>query len=314
MSDVWYVAEPDGTTSGPMTRDEVVRAAGRGDFGSDALAWHVDLGEWLPLSRILLRFGRATQEAPSATQMAKAQRREDRSKQRELPPSQRTDALPKTTADERKRRVATPPRPQPPALPGARGNARNERPRAAAAAEESGRKLLQLGKRLLARYVDVMSLGLGAAAAWWASTEGAKGPEALATPQFWILLWMACVAYFVTESVLVGVFGTTPGKYLLGLRLRDERGQAPGIPRALRRSFSVLGRGLGFGLPFIAPFAILIAGAQTLNKGSAPWDEGLVIEDESVASRWQLIAFIVIALWIAAANGWWLQLLQSLPD
>ena len=309
MSDAWYVAEADGTTCGPMSRDEVVRAAGRGEFAADALAWHVDLGEWLPLSRILLRFGRATQDAPSAAQVAKAERRDERSKQRELPPSQRSDTATRAGAEQRKQRVATATRgSRPPPLVASAGALKAE------AAAASARNLALVGKRLLARYVDVMSLGLGAAAAWWASTEGAKGPEALATPQFWILLWMACVAYFVIESALVGVFGTTPGKYLLGLRLRDERGQAPGIPRALRRSFSVLGRGLGFGLPFIAPFAILIAGAQTLNKGSAPWDEGLVIEDESVASRWQLIAFIVIALWIAAANGWWLQLLQSLPD
>lgn len=313
MSDVWYVAEPDGTTCGPMSRDEVVRAAGRGEFGSDALAWHVDLGEWLPLSRILLRFGRATQEAPSAAQVAKAERRDERSKQRQLPPSQRTEPAPKTSAEERKRRVATPTRPQPPALPGARASTRSDNPRTAAAAEESGRKLLQLGKRLLARYVDLMVIGMLGASIWWSRGESMRMPEAGDSPQVWLLLWMATIVLLPIESILIGMFGTTPGKHLLGLRLRDERGSAPGIARALRRSFHVYVRGIALGFPFLAPFAILIAGAQTLNKGSAPWDEGLRIEEESVTSRWQLIAFLVVLLWIAAANGWWLQLVQSLP-
>lgn len=307
MSDAWYVAESDGTTYGPMSRDDVVRAAGRGEFAADALAWHVDIGEWLPLARILLRFGRTTQEAPSAAQVAKAQRREDRSKQRELPPSQRTDAAPKTTAEERKRRVATSTKPSRPPPLGAPVDAQK-----AEAAAASARTLALIGKRVLARYVDVMSLGVLGAACWWSATEG-RGPEA-STPEFWMLVWMACALWFVAESLLIGVFGTTPGKLLLGLRVRNERGGAPGLIRATRRAFSVYSRGLAFGIVFLAPFAMMIAGVQTLNKHSAPWDDGLSISDEPIASRWQLIAFVAIALWIAAAEGWWLELARQLTQ
>jgi uncharacterized RDD family membrane protein YckC len=306
MSDAWYVAESDGTTYGPMSRDEVVRAAGRGEFAADALAWHVDLGEWLPLARILLRFGRTTQEAPSAAQVAKAQRREDRSKQRELPPSQRTDAAPKTTAEERKRRVATSTKPSRPPPLAAGADAQK-----AEAAAASARILALIGKRMLARYVDVMSLGLFGAAAWWSATEG-RGPEADLAPNFWMLLWMACALWFVAESVLIGVFGTTPGKHLLGLRVCTPDGAAPGLARALRRSFSVYSRGMAFGLFVLMPFAVALAGVQTLNAKQAPWDQGLEVRAEAVASRWQLIAFVVVLLWIAAAEHWWLQLAATL--
>ena len=66
---------------------------------------------------------------------------------------------------------------------------------------------------------------------------------------------MALALWFVAESLLVGLFGTTPGKGLMGLRVRDARGDAPGIARALRRSFAVYARGLAFGLAILTPIA-----------------------------------------------------------
>ena len=106
MNNDWYVAEPDGSTIGPMTRDAVVHAAMRRQFSNEAVAWHVDVGEWQPLARILLRFGRASQEAPARGQVSKEQVRDERQKQRELPVSQRTDSKTDKAAADRKRRVA----------------------------------------------------------------------------------------------------------------------------------------------------------------------------------------------------------------
>ena len=150
-------------------------------------------------------------------------------------------------------------------------------------AQTSTRRLAWVAKRLAARYIDVMSLGLFGAGAWWAATEGAKGPESQTLPELWMLLFMACAVWFVAESLLVGLFGTTPGKYLLGLRIRDERNDAPGLARAFGRSFHLYARGLAFGLLFLTPFAIFIAGAQTLNKGEAPWDRGLIVDEQGAS-------------------------------
>lgn len=311
MNDAWYVAEPDGTTHGPMSRDEVVRAAVRNEFGAEAMTWHVDMGEWVPLAKILLRFGRATQDAPSVAQVAKAQQREDRQKQRELPPSQRTDEPGKAHADERKRRVAETLRPLPtPKAP-------TVDPKAAA---ESAAKLGIAGKRLFARYLDVMSIGLLAAVVLVALIGDAIAwPEQLmhdgGVPDTGLLLWLAFVTMLLLEAVLIATFGTTPGKTLLGLRVESRDGTKPSFAQSWSRAFSVFARGCAFGIPVLSQVAMLVAGVQTLNSGNAPWDEaqGLRVRSNPVdGGQWKIIIIAAIVLWIALANGWWLQLFASL--
>jgi len=46
----WYIAEPDGTTFGPMTRNAMSAAFQRRVHSAQALAWHVDIAEWRLLS------------------------------------------------------------------------------------------------------------------------------------------------------------------------------------------------------------------------------------------------------------------------
>lgn len=304
MSDAWYVAEPDGNTWGPYAFQDLLRAALARQFAADALVWQVDLGEWQPLSR---HFGNAMNATPSTAAPREVTK-----------PVAATKSL-AADAPKPSRPATPPPLHGKPPLPKSQAQiealfreAQAKRGALVRGAEtnasESARKLAWVGKRLAARYIDVFSLGLFGASAWWAATEGAKGVEADVPAQLWLLLFMALAVWFVAESLLVGVFGTTPGKWLMGLRVHDERGEAPGIPRALRRSFAVYARGLAFGLAILTPIAIFIAGIQTLNKGAAPWDQGLTVADESVASRWQLIGFVLVLLWIAAVEGWWLQL------
>ncbi|HRG16567.1 MAG TPA: RDD family protein [Pseudomonadota bacterium] len=308
MSDAWYVAEPDGDTWGPYAFQDLLRAAVAKQFAAGALVWQVDLGEWQPLSR---HFGNAMNATPSTA-------------------APREVTKPVAGTKPGGTSVPKPPRPgTPPPLRGKPPLPKNQAQieamlreaqakKGAIAADarqnatESARKLAWVGKRFAARYIDVGSLGLFGASAWWAATEGRKGVEAAIAADPWLLLFMALALWFVAESLLIGLFGTTPGKWLLGLRVRDARGEAPGIPRAFKRSFWVYARGLGFGLLFVTPFAILIAGAQTLNKGEAPWDSGLVVDEQGASVQWQAIAFLLVFLWIAASEGWWLDLASLL--
>ncbi len=307
MSDAWYVAEPDGETWGPYAFQDLLRAAAAKQFVPGSLVWQVDLGEWQPLSR-------HTAGAANAAPVIEPMRSTAKPVQQHAPkqkPSQKK-SISGTT--------------KPPPMPGSpQSRAQIEAMLREAQAKkgamtadaqqnatESARKLGWVGKRLAARYIDVFSLGLFGASAWWAATEGRKGVEAAIAADLWLLLFMALAVWFVAESLLIGLFGTTPGKWLLGLRVRDARGEAPGIPRAFKRSFWVYARGLGFGLFFVTPFAILIAGAQTLNKGAAPWDSGLVVDEQGASVQWQVIAFLLVMLWIAASEGWWLDLASIL--
>lgn len=313
MNDNWYVAEPDGTTIGPMTRDAVVNAATRHAFSSEAVAWHVDVGEWQPLSRILLRFGRSsTPNAPSATQLTKAQVRDERQKQRELPVSQRTDSKTDQAAADRKRRVAEPARVKlPPKLPDVAVATK-------AAAEASGRKLGIAGKRLLARYFDVMSIGMFVAVLVVTlqarSNPGIEVADS-SVPDASLLLWIAFAAMIVLDSILLATFGTTPGKALLGLSVHKRNGAKLEFGESLQRAVTVFGRGCALGIPFFAPFAMIIAAVQTIGAdGDAPWDkaQGLRVDSKEVSSgAWKAIIIGAIVLWVAMTDGWWLTLVQD---
>lgn len=308
MSDAWYVAEPDGETWGPYAFQDLVRAAVARQFAAGSLVWQVDLGEWQPLLRHVGNAMNATPSLAAPREVTKPARQPKRPpgapskppRPASPPPLQRQPPSPKDQAQ----------------VQALLREAQAKRAGVVAGAEknaaESARKLAWVGKRLAARYIDVFSIGLFGASAWWAATAGRQGVEEAAAAELWLLLFMALAVWFVAESLLIGLFGTTPGKWLLGLRVRDARGGPPGLARAFRRSFAVYARGLAFGLAILTPIAMLIAGAQTLGKGQAPWDQGLVVEDESVASRWQLIAFLVVVLWVAAVEGWWLDLATAL--
>ncbi|HQW81301.1 MAG TPA: RDD family protein [Pseudomonadota bacterium] len=308
MSDAWYVAEPDGNTWGPYVHQDLLRAAAAQMFATNALVWHVDFGEWQPLAKHVARVSLAPPSSVPPREViqpvvlprvAKPAIQDKTSK----PPPLAAHA-PKIVAKDRAQIESL--------LRQADARKAATDVSVAQSAKESSRRLFWVTKRLAARYVDVMSLGLLGASAWWAATEGAKGPESQTLPEFWMLLSMACAVWFVVESLLIGLFGTTPGKYLFGLRVRDERGEVPGLARAFGRSFHLYVRGIAFGLLFLTPFAIFIAGAQTLHKGSAPWDGGLTVEDEAIGSRWQVSAFMIVVLWIAAVEGWWLDLAAML--
>ena len=307
----WYVAEPDGSTIGPMTRDAVVHAAQRRTFSSEALAWHVDVGEWQPLARILLRFGRASQDAPARGQASKAQVRDERQKQRELPVSQRTDSKTEQAAADRKRRVAEPAKvARPPKLPDAAVVAKT-------AAEASGRKLALVGKRALARYFDVMSIGMFVAVLlttmYTRANDGVEiGDGTMPGPL--LLLWVALIAMVVFDAVLLASFGTTPGKALLGLRVCKADGSNPDFGDALQRSNGVFARGFALGVAIFTPLPPGFAAVRTLTNDIAPWDksQGLQVESKDVeGGTWKAIGIGAVVLWLAMNEGWWQSLVQA---
>ena len=54
----------------------------------------------------------------------------------------------------------------------------------------------------------------------------------------------------VLEPLLLSTLGTTPGKWLMGLELRDKRGRKLSFSQAFQRTWDVLGTGYGYQVPF----------------------------------------------------------------
>lgn len=86
------------------------------------------------------------------------------------------------------------------------------------------------------------------------------------------------------ETFLLSTWGATPGKWLLGITLRDSEGKRPTFSKAFNRSLSVWWRGLGIGFPLISLFTLINAHGELTNKGITSWDRegGFVISHKKI--------------------------------
>lgn len=317
LQDDWYVAGPDGEAIGPLSRLELAQHAARGAFGSDALAWHVEHAEWMPLVRAVSGQGALSTQQPSSPPPARREPEPSRGERRPPPPA-------KAAAGDRAAREAQ--------------QLRELRERLATSTAQAGRSmgtvaagtgtgkdadaaktaalLQQCVRRLLARIFDLTTLGAFAGAIGW-GLANAIGPDGTlySAPEPMALLWLGLFLWVPIEGALLAAVGTTPGKALLGLRLVGPTGGKPGIAAAWSRAVTVLWRGMGLGIPPLTVLGILVGGVQTLNQGAAPWDRTLGLEVRAEAfdnRRWQLaIAGLVIALALLA-NGLWTSIAQEL--
>jgi S1-C subfamily serine protease/uncharacterized RDD family membrane protein YckC len=99
-----------------------------------------------------------------------------------------------------------------------------------------------------------------------------------------LLVALAALALFVPiEALLLAAFGTTPGKWLFQIRVRDAEGRRLGLAAAMSRSVSVWWRGMGAGLPVISLVTLLFAYHRLRHEGIASWDRdgGVVVSHES---------------------------------
>ena len=80
------------------------------------------------------------------------------------------------------------------------------------------------------------------------------------------LIWLPA------EALLLSLFGTTPAKWLFGIRVAHPAGDLLSFSDALNRSFLVFVQGVGFGIPFVALFTQLFAYRRLTKTGTTLWD------------------------------------------
>lgn len=76
------------------------------------------------------------------------------------------------------------------------------------------------------------------------------------------------------EALCLSLFGTTPGKALLGIHIRDKEQNKPSFALAIRRSQRVCLLGLGLGIPFINIACGYLA-FRDIKRGQSRWDKDL---------------------------------------
>lgn len=137
-------------------------------------------------------------------------------------------------------------------------------------------------RRYFARMLDAMVLGsvmwFGVGVVLFAlNPDGAqKMVDGLNTPQGRIAnsIGTAFLAMF-PNALLIGYFGSTPGKWLFGIHVAEESGRPIGLARSMQRELRVWVFGLGLAMPLISLFTLLSSFSQLKNDGHTSWDRSV---------------------------------------
>lgn len=131
-------------------------------------------------------------------------------------------------------------------------------------------------RRLFARTVDICTAGLVLfmllifAFSATIPEQAAGFAKAIENP-----IIASVVLYLIwlpAEALLLSLFGTTPAKWLFGIRVAHPGGNLLSFAAALNRSFLVFVQGVGFGIPFVALFTQLFAYRRLTKTGTTLWD------------------------------------------
>lgn len=89
-----------------------------------------------------------------------------------------------------------------------------------------------------------------------------------------LLLIIICLPVSILiESILLGFFGTTAGKFLLSIYLIDKTGKKAPVLKCMIRSLKVWAIGLGFGIPLLWLGTAAYAAGRIRRHGAAYWDD-----------------------------------------
>lgn len=132
----------------------------------------------------------------------------------------------------------------------------------------------------------------------------------------YVLLIGTAVAWIPVESYLLSRFATTPGKWLLGIRVTDDVGQPLGFVPALKRSLLVLVTGRGFGLPageLIPVLQFSMSWILYRRTGTTLWDRAAVSQVAHAPANFAGIAVALLTLLGWAGLVLWIMAAAPLP-
>ncbi len=134
------------------------------------------------------------------------------------------------------------------------------------------------------------------------------------------LAWTVACGYvgwlltFVFEPVLLHYWGTTPGKWIFGLSVRDEDGEKLSIRTAYARLWGVFVYGSCYALPFFDWYCNYKC-YRACKEEELPWDLengcSIVVREREV--RWYRVALYLLVLVVRAAAGYGIDLHAKQP-
>jgi uncharacterized RDD family membrane protein YckC len=115
---------------------------------------------------------------------------------------------------------------------------------------------------------------------------------------------LTLVLMIPVSAALIGLSGSSPGKWIFGVRVADVSGRPIGLTKAIVREAKVWLRGLGAGIPLVALFALWSSKEDLESKGRTAWDGTDVVVIHRKDDLLQRVltfagATIVLGGWIA---------------
>jgi len=112
--------------------------------------------------------------------------------------------------------------------------------------------------------------------------------------------------YTPLEAWCLSHFGTTPGKALLHIRVRNDKDEFPSFQQALRRSLLIYIKGLGLAFWFVPLFTMSYCRIRLLQTGTTSWDHDCqtrVEHGEPEVWRYLVLAaliFLILAVMVVS--------------
>jgi uncharacterized RDD family membrane protein YckC len=258
----WYFAN-HGQRNGPLDMAGMQSLFTNGAIDADTLAWHPGMPDWQRIGDIeALSVLSPDLPPPIPASHRAAVSAEVATPPPALPPQDTTPPPPIATID-----IATSKSPSDPPMS----------TRLAAAVVGDTVPGANPWRRFFARIVDMwvlsivigLSAGLIGAAYFpgyieWASKPGSDS----------ILGWLLTPFVLLLEAIIFGLFGSTLGKALLGVRVRTFDGEKPGFGRYLGRMPGVWWSALGTGFPLISLFTCAFAYGRVSKGTPMSYDAG----------------------------------------
>lgn len=122
-------------------------------------------------------------------------------------------------------------------------------------------------RRFFARWLDIQLYS----AAWWLGLYLANA-DIQAVVQDLLLMLSMYLPWVPVEAWLVSRAGTTPGKWLMGLRVLNQDGRKLDFPESLRRALRVYFLGIGIGWIPMAAVCHAVSWLHLKSMGSTLWD------------------------------------------
>lgn len=143
-------------------------------------------------------------------------------------------------------------------------------------------------RRFWARWLDIY---LYVAVWWFLMWLTGRNIESLFTNP--MVAMTRLVPWFVIEILLIHRFGTTPGKWLLGLKVTNLDGSHLTLGQSTRRALRVYFIGIGFAIPYVILFCMVLSAFTARRIGAPVWDHvGKHALNSKPLVPWKVVALV----------------------